>query len=117
MGRTILRLLAGVCLLLGCAAGAQTTSQSAAITFGTAAAPLYGPWKFTTGDSPIDPKTGGPLWAEPGFDDSHWETVDLKPKKGAIDPAFGTSDYVPGWSALGIPAIGDTPGTASACSR
>ena len=103
MGRTILRLLAGVCLLLGCAAGAQTTSQSAAITFGQAAAPLYGPWKFTTGDSPIDPKTGGPLWAEPGFDDSHWETVDLKPKKGAIDPAFGTSDYVPGWSALGHP--------------
>jgi hypothetical protein len=41
--------------------------------------PLYGPWRFTVGDSPIDPRTGQPLWAEPGFDDSHWETVDLTP--------------------------------------
>jgi hypothetical protein len=41
-------------------------SQSAAhVTLGQAAVPLYGPWKFQIGDSPIDPKTGQPLWAEP----------------------------------------------------
>ena len=37
------------------------------ITLGQAAVPLYGPWKFTVGDSPIDPKTGKPLWAESDF--------------------------------------------------
>jgi hypothetical protein len=73
------------------------------VTLGQAAAPLYGPWKFTVGDSPIDPKTGRPLWAEPGFDDSHWETVDLTPKDGAVDPSNGTSSYVPGWTAKGHP--------------
>ena len=33
-------------------------------------APLYGPWKFHVGDSPIDPINNSPLWSEPGFDDS-----------------------------------------------
>ena len=55
------------------------------------------------GDSPIDPKTCQPLWAEPGFDDSQWETVDLTPKDGAFDPGAGTSGYVPGWTAKGHP--------------
>jgi hypothetical protein len=79
-------------------------SQSAArITLGQSAVPLFGPWKFTVGDSPIDPKTGKPLWAEPDFDDSRWETVDLTPKNGAIDPGGGNSGYVPGWTAKGHP--------------
>jgi hypothetical protein len=73
------------------------------ITLGQAAVPLYGPWKFTVGDSPIDAKTGQPLWADPRFDDSQWETVDLKPKDGAIDPIVGLSGYVPGWTAKGHP--------------
>jgi hypothetical protein len=73
------------------------------VTLGRSAVPLYGPWKFTVGDSPIDPKTGKPLWAEPGFDDSKWETVDLRPKGGAIDPISGLSGYVPGWTAHGHP--------------
>ena len=73
------------------------------ITLGQAAVPLYGPWKFTVGDSPLDPKTSKPLWADPGFDDSQWETVDLKPKDGAIDPITGLSGYVPGWTAKGHP--------------
>jgi hypothetical protein len=79
-------------------------SQAAApvqITLGQAAAPLNGPWKFTIGDSPIDPKTGEPLWAEPGFDDARWETVDLTPKAGSFDPMAGLPGYVPGWAARG----------------
>lgn len=36
-----------------------------------------GPWKFAVGDSPIDAKTGKHQWAEPDFDDSKWEKVDL----------------------------------------
>jgi hypothetical protein len=79
-------------------------SQSTAhVALGQSAVPLYGPWKFTVGDSPIDAKTGKPLWAEPDFDDSQWETVDLTPKDGAIDPTAGLSGYVPGWTAKGHP--------------
>jgi hypothetical protein len=73
------------------------------VALGQAAVPLYGPWKFTVGDSPIDPRTGQPLWAEPDFDDSKWETVDLTPKGRAIDPNAGLSGYVPGWTAKGHP--------------
>jgi hypothetical protein len=71
------------------------------ITLGQSAVPLYGPWKFTVGDSPVDPATHTPLWAQPGFDDSQWETVDLTPKNGALDPWTGLTGYVPGWTAKG----------------
>ena len=71
------------------------------LRMGQSAFPLNGPWKFTVEDSPIDPKTGQPLWAEPGFDDSQWETVDLTPAEGSFDPMAGTSGYVPGWTARG----------------
>ncbi len=74
---------------------------NAVMTLGEAALPLYGPWKFTIGDSPVDANTGRPLWAEPGFDDSHWETVDLTPKEGVASPIGGFSGYVPGWTARG----------------
>jgi hypothetical protein len=77
--------------------------QPAEFRVGDSAVPLYGPWKFTIGDSPIDPKTGKPLWAEPEFDDSKWETVDLRPKDGAADPFTAESGYVPGWTAKGHP--------------
>jgi Stage II sporulation protein E (SpoIIE) len=43
------------------------------------------------------------LWAEPGFDDSKWETVDLTSKEGSFDPTIGTSGYLPGWTAKGHP--------------
>ncbi|HEY6764434.1 MAG TPA: PP2C family protein-serine/threonine phosphatase [Candidatus Sulfotelmatobacter sp.] len=75
----------------------------ASVTIGPPAAPLYGPWKFAVGDSPIDPGTDQPLWAEPGFDDSNWEAVDLTPKPGAFDPTDGWKGYVPGWTAHGHP--------------
>lgn len=71
------------------------------ITLGQSVVPLNGPWKFTIGDSPVDPATQAPLWAEPGFDDSAWEKVDLTPAKGAVDPISGQGAYVPGWTARG----------------
>jgi len=74
---------------------------SSQIQLGDSVVPLYGPWKFTVGDSPINPATHNPLWAEPGFDDSHWENVDLTPKKGSVDPVSGLSGYVPGWTERG----------------
>jgi hypothetical protein len=71
-------------------ATADSGSDSIAhVILGQSTVPLYGPWKFTVGDSPIDPKTGQPLWAKPGFDDSKWETVDPTPKDGAFDPIGG----------------------------
>jgi hypothetical protein len=79
----------------------SSTDGIAHVTLGQAAAPLYGPWKFTVGDSPMNPKTGKPLWAEPGFDDSKWESVDLTPRPGVVDPFYGDPRYVPGWTSLG----------------
>ena len=73
------------------------------VTLGQSAVSLYGPWKFTVGDSPTDPRTGHPLWAEDTFDDSAWESVDLKSETGAEDPLSGITGYVPGWSVHGHP--------------
>ena len=98
--RCLLALLA--CLVLAALAHAQDKPAQAMthVTLGPSVVPLYGPWKFTVGDSPIDPATHAPLWAQPGFDDSQWETVDLTPK-GVLDPLGGFSDYVKGWTARG----------------
>jgi hypothetical protein len=101
--RTLLALFLAALFTGGVAAAAQPDNTFAHVTLGQSALPLYGPWKFTVGDSPIDPKTGKPLWAEPDFDDSHWEKVDLTPKDGAFDPFTGQSGYVPGWTAKGHP--------------
>jgi serine phosphatase RsbU (regulator of sigma subunit) len=93
-------------LLLASPALAQPQPQPAAtdqITLGQSVFPLNGPWKFTIGDSPIDPATHQPLWSESTFDDSRWETVDLTPLPGSYDPMMGTSGYVPGWTAKGHP--------------
>jgi hypothetical protein len=103
-----------ILLWFGCCAWPQTrtappsklSSPSGAateVTLGQSAVRLYGPWKFTVGDSPLDPATHQPLWAQPGFDDSHWETVDLTPKEGSTDPVAGVPGYVPGWTAKGHP--------------
>src|SRR3569833_585936 len=95
-----------VCLLLTAAIAqsqAQATdlnsaaSVSTEISLGDSVVPLYGPWKFTIGDSPIDHATGKPLWADPNFNDSQWETVDLTPKQGSVDPVSGHSGFVVGW--------------------
>ena len=81
----------------------STPPPAVRIRIGAGAAALNGPWKFTIGDSPIDPATGQPLWAEPDFDDSGWETIDLTPRTIAIDPTSGWTGYVPGWTAKGHP--------------
>jgi serine phosphatase RsbU (regulator of sigma subunit) len=99
---------------LGVCAASQRPPQSAPpasasaapslhISLGRAAVPLYGPWKFTVGDSPIDPTIGKPLWAEPSFNDSSWENVDLTPAEGAQNPITGASNYTPGWTKRGHP--------------
>ena len=84
---------------------AQAVQAAAApiehITVGDSTAPLNGPWKFHIGDSPVDPASHAPLWAEPGFDDSKWETVDLTPPDGSLDPVYGVSGMVPGWTVRG----------------
>ncbi len=66
------------------------------ITLGQSIVPLTGPWKFHIGDSPQATGSKGPQWANPGFDDSQWETVDLTPKAGSFDPTVGYSGYVTG---------------------
>jgi hypothetical protein len=65
------------------------------ITLGQSVVPMTGPWRFHTGDDPG--------WADPNFDDSNWETVDLTPAAGAHDADVGLSGYVPGWTAMGHP--------------
>jgi serine phosphatase RsbU (regulator of sigma subunit) len=71
------------------------------VTLGQSVVPLTGPWKFQAGDSPRDPITHAPLWAEAGFDDSSWETMDLSPTPGSAEPLNGDPSYVPGWTAKG----------------
>jgi serine phosphatase RsbU (regulator of sigma subunit) len=71
------------------------------ITLGDSTAPLNGPWKFHIGDSPVDPASHTPQWAEPDFDDSNWESVDLTPPDGSLDPVYGVSGMVPGWTTRG----------------
>ncbi|MGB6193555.1 MAG: PP2C family protein-serine/threonine phosphatase, partial [Terracidiphilus sp.] len=78
-------------------------AEAVNVTLGQSAVSLYGPWKFTIGDSPTDAATGKPLWAEADFDDSEWETVDLTPPTGAVDPLSGMSGWVPGWTVRGHP--------------
>jgi hypothetical protein len=63
------------------------------IEIGQSVAALNGPWKFHTGDDS--------RWADPNFDDSSWETIDLTPPPGAHDSDVGLSGYVPGWAARG----------------
>jgi hypothetical protein len=93
-----------VLCLVASFAGAQVlpAQDTIRVTLGPSVVPLYGPWKFSVGDSPLDPVTGAPLWAQPNFNDSAWETVDLTPN-GTVDPLGGFSDYVKGWTAKGHP--------------
>jgi hypothetical protein len=63
------------------------------ITLGQSVVDLNGPWKFHTGDNTT--------WADPNFDDSTWESVDLTAPPGAHDEDVGLTGYVPGWGARG----------------
>ncbi|HEX4581592.1 MAG TPA: hypothetical protein VH139_06005 [Acidobacteriaceae bacterium] len=64
------------------------------VTLGNSAVALTGPWKFSPGDSPWI--GGSPVWAQPGFDDAHWATMDLAPKAGSVDLVNGIAGFVPG---------------------
>jgi hypothetical protein len=91
-------------LLAACAFAALAQCKpTAPLVLGPSVVALNGPWKFQIGDSPTDTRTGKPLWAEPNFDDSHWETVDLTPQPGLSDPFTGDRRYVGGWTTKGHP--------------
>ncbi|HEV2289807.1 MAG TPA: hypothetical protein VGR81_12745 [Candidatus Acidoferrales bacterium] len=88
--------------LAGAAAAAQTNRPAnpvpaaaggMSVGLGDAVVPLNGPWKFHVGDDM--------RWAQAGYDDSSWETVDLTPPTGAHDSDVGLTGYVPGWGARG----------------
>ncbi|HEY6850649.1 MAG TPA: hypothetical protein VI320_31150 [Terracidiphilus sp.] len=57
----------------------------------------------------LPPSFPQPQRADPGFDDSHWETVDLTPAEGSFDPLSGASGYVSGWTARGHAGYWATP--------
>jgi serine phosphatase RsbU (regulator of sigma subunit) len=99
----LLRLGLALLVVVGAGVGPVSLGQAVThpnpsatnITLGQSVIALTGPWKFHVGD---DPK-----WADPSFDDSHWEDVYLAPKAGSFDPTLGLAGYVPGWTAKGHP--------------
>jgi hypothetical protein len=95
--------LAGTGFALAPTSARANNDSITQIRVGQSFFPLHGPWKFMIGDSPLDPNTGQPLWAEPPLDDSKWETVDLTPPEGSYEPITGSPDYAPGWTAKGHP--------------
>jgi hypothetical protein len=84
--------MAGLVLSLPTAAAALNTALT---TLGRSAMSLDGPWKFHTGDDP--------RWADPGFDDSSWEGMDLGAAPDANDGDVGITPYTAGWGAKGHP--------------
>ena len=85
------------------AARDQTWHDGAHVKLGQSSVALNGPWKFSSGDSPVNAQTGQPVWAQPEFNDERWETVDLTSGMGAQDPINGMSGYAPGWTGKGHP--------------
>jgi hypothetical protein len=83
--------IAALVLLLFCATSSVAAPVS--ISLGPSVVALNGPWKFRTGDDA--------RWADPAFDDSNWETIDLTPAPGAHDSDVGLRNFVPGWSKKG----------------
>jgi hypothetical protein len=79
------------------------SANTVEIGFGQSVIALNGPWKFQIGDSPVDPLTHSPQWADRNYDDSGWETVSLTPQPGGFDPFDGDPRYVPGWTAKSHP--------------
>lgn len=79
---------------------AQSAAATQTITLGHSADALTGPWKFHPGDSPAS--GSGFLWAQPGFSDAGWYSMNLTPAAGSTDPAYGFGGYLPGWTAYGF---------------
>lgn len=74
---------------------AAAHAATVAVELNQAAATLAGPWRFRVGDDA--------RWADPGFDDTGWEAVDLTAAASATDGDVGLPNYAPGWSARGHP--------------
>jgi hypothetical protein len=74
-------------------AAAAPNSTPLQIALGQSVAALNGPWRFHVGDDV--------RWADPAFNDSAWEIVDLTPRPGAHDGDVGLTGYAPGWNARG----------------
>ncbi len=74
---------------------AGESSPAIPIALGHSVVALTGPWKFHIGDNSA--------WADPNFDDSAWEKVDLSAKEESLDPIMGFPGFVPGWTAKGHP--------------
>lgn len=89
--KPVMRALLIVCLAF--AAAPMAASAGPSIQLGDSMVRLNGPWKFHVGDDR--------RWADPAFDDSGWETVDLTPPAGARDNDVGLTGFVPGWAARG----------------
>jgi hypothetical protein len=73
--------------------GGDSGQGAVAVVIGDSVLPLNGPWRFAIGDDR--------RWADPNWDDSGWQGVDLTPPPGAHDADVGLSGYVPGWEAHG----------------
>jgi hypothetical protein len=83
-------LVAGVTIYLS-----HSTTTEQALRAEKNIMPLNGPWKFATGDDM--------QYAQPEYDDSGWETMDLSAPPGAHDDDVGLSGFVPGWAVKGHP--------------
>lgn len=84
-------------------AAKAATAAVPVITLGRSVVALERGWKFHPGDSPW--VNGAPEWAQPGYDDAGWAAMNLVPKAGSTDLDFGTSGYIPGWTARGYPHL------------
>ena len=69
------------------------SSPSIPVVLGHSTAALNSPWKFHTGDDP--------RWADPAFDDSSWESMDLSAPPDANDGDVGITPYTSGWNSKG----------------
>ncbi len=89
------------------AASLSTSAQQGKIDLGQSAAALTGPWKFAPGDSSwVGTSANGHfLWAEPNFDDGHWNSMDMTPPAGSRDVQFNDAAFIPGWTARGYPNL------------
>jgi hypothetical protein len=67
-------------------AQAASSSSLVQVRLGESAAELAGPWKFHTGDNMA--------WAQPDFDDSAWDSMDLSlPATGGLTPGWTARGY------------------------
>ncbi|HEX4022520.1 MAG TPA: SpoIIE family protein phosphatase [Acidobacteriaceae bacterium] len=91
---TVLLLLSTFSLRAQSVASSQD-SNAVPVVLGHSLVALAGPWKFHIGDNPA--------WADPNFDDSAWESMNLGSKEDSFDPNQGTEGFVPGWTGKGHP--------------